>query len=308
MCGVKRKDKKMMLKEFRPKRPTSLSLENICRPDFGSQSLNQQGFDLRQTKSFSTDIIHRNIVVKGIPFGSNYRLDSSAQQTSPSRDRYSEESLENAVHTFSESGDSWSVSEASFDHVNDVTPPQMVDASVATANGKIGPRISRKPKQFPKIKFKSPTEIDFSFGKGLKKDSTSVDHSMSKTSVLKKTTCEDFSLNKSISNKPTKNDYTFGDHRVKPSTRKDYSTNKNIEPKPSTKYNYNYAPNRQKPTTRYDYRTNWQKSLPPTRYNYTYYRGYKLINTTYDYAYNKVNSLSQYHKKKYILNKNKTQK
>ena len=295
-----------MLKEFQPKRPTSLSLENICRPDFGSQSLNQQGVDLRQTKSFSADIIHQNIVVKGIPFGSNYRLDSSAQQTSPSYAINSEESHESVVLRFSASGDSCSASETSLDHVNDVTPPQMVDASVATANGKIGPTISRKPKQFPKAKFKSPTEIDFSFGKEIKKDVTSVDHSMSKNSVLKKTTSEDFSFNKSISNKPTKNEYTFGDHRAKPSSRKDYSTNKNIEPKPSTKYNYNYAPNRQKPTTRYDYRTNWKQSIPPTRYNYTYYRGYKLINTSYDYAYNKV-SLSQYRKKNIIEIPNKTQ-
>ena len=278
----------MMTKEIRPKRPTSLSLENICCPDFSSQPSNHQRFDVRQTKSFSTDIIQRNIIVKGIPFGSNYRLDTCAQQTSPHIN--SEESYENTFRSFS--GDSWSASERSPDHDHqDVTPPEMVDASVATANGKIGPLILRKPKQFPKIKFKSPTNIDFSFGKGEKKDVTCIDHSKSKNSVPKPTTNKDFSINKSISNKPTKNDYTFGDHRVKPPSRRDYSTNKNIEPKPPSKYNYNYAPNRQKPTTRYDYRTNWQRSLPPTRYNYTYYRGYKLINTSYDYTTNKVKSL-----------------
>ena len=286
----------MMMKDYRPKRPTSLSLENICCPDFSSLPLNHQKFDVRQTKSFSTDIIQHSITVKGIPFGSNYGLDSSAQQTSPFFDNSDESNL-CTVRSVSDchSGDSWSASDTYLDHVHDVTPPEMVDVSVATANGKIGPRIPRKPKQFPKIKFKSPTNIDFSFGKGVKKDVTFIDHSKSKNSDQKKITNEDFSFNKSISNKPTKNDYTFGDHRVKAPTRKDYSSNKNIEPKPPTKYNYNYAPNRQKPTTRYDYRTNWQQSLPPTRYNYTYYRGYKLINTSFDYTVNKV-SLSQYHK------------
>ena len=278
-----------MMKGNRPKRPTSLSLENICCPDFSSLPSNHQRFDVRQTKSFSTDIIQHNIFVKGIPFGSNYGLDSCAQQTSPLFDINSEASHESAGRSFSEcqAGDSWSASATSLDH-EDVTPPEMVDASVATANGKIGPRIPRKPKQFPKMKFKSPTNIDFSFGKGIKKETTCIDHSKNKSSAQKTTTNEDFSFNKSISNKPTKNDYTFGDHRVKPPSRKDYSSNKNIEPKPPTKYNYNYAPNRQKPTTRYDYRTNWQHSLPPTRYNYTYYRGYKLINTSYDYTFNKV--------------------
>ena len=276
----------MTIKDYRPKRPTSLSLENICCPGRDPRLTRHQTFDLRQTKSFSTDIIYQNNIVRGIPFGSNDELCPTAQLTSPAP-------LHNS-RSFStlNSGDSLSFSEASFDDVTLVTPPQMVHACVATENGKIGPNILKKPKQFPKIKIKTPTNIDFSFAKGNKKNVTSIDHSKNRNSVQKKTTNEDFSFNKSISSKTTKNDYTFGNHNVKAPSRRDFSSNKNPEPKPATKYNYNYAPAHQKLNTRYDYRTNWQPSQPPTRYNYTYYRGYELINTSYDYSYNKVCTLS----------------
>ena len=274
----------------RPKRPTSLSLENICCPDFSSDFIKSDY--IRHSKSFTTDYKYQ----QNFKFTNNKPLTfdrelepflSSAKYEKVENDKLSERlsTYSSYSHSFSrtDSGDSQYFAEI-------FAQPEKVDVCVATANGKIGPDIRRKPRPIQRIKVKTPTNIDFSFSKGRKKEVSTIDFSLARSSAPKKPTCEDYSFNKSLSSsrRPTKNDYSYGDHTYKAPTRRDYSYCKNSDPKPATKYNFTYAPSRPKPTTKYDYRYNWEQSKAPTRYNYTYYRGYKLLTTSYDYSYNTV--------------------
>ena len=272
---------------FRPRRPTSLSLENICRPDFSLEDYPGHQFRvLRQTQSFSADLrtwTHQD----------DQCSDRESLLTRSERGSLEQWSYEEEERTTSRPNSLQSRRSSDFDYFSDTSFTdcrETVDACVFTDNGKIGPDIiTQKPRQYPRPKFKSPTTIDHSFSKGSKKEVSCVDYSFSKDSKPKKTTNQDFTYNRSISRNPTSNDYTFGDQAKKKSTKKDFSFCKETVSKPPTKYNYNYSQYaKPKQTTKYDYRYNWQPSQQPTKYNYSYYRGFKLPTTRYDYRYNWV--------------------
>ena len=161
----------------RPSRPTSLSLENICCPDFGPGSAPTTL--LRQTKSFSTDSrYHQEFPVHGIPFGSNYEFQSFATASSP---KSSAKEPEDETPSPGQDDEERKSSGNDSQTFVDVERPDMVSVSVATANGKIGPDIVPRPKVYPKLKVRTPTTIDHSFSKGGKKAVTAVDHSLSRS-------------------------------------------------------------------------------------------------------------------------------
>ena len=161
----------------RPRRPTSLSLENICCPDFGPGSAPTTL--LRQTKSFSTDSrYHQEYPVHGIPFGSNYEFQSFATASSP---KSSAKEPEDETPSPGQDDEERKSSGNDSQTFVDVERPDMVSVSVATANGKIGPDIVPRPKVYPKLKVRTPTTIDHSFSKGGKKAVTAVDHSLSRS-------------------------------------------------------------------------------------------------------------------------------
>jgi len=252
---------------FRPKRPTSLSLENICCPDFGPTDFRKNEKNeliLRHSKSVSADLRLKNFTPRTISFHSDQDYDpflSSTKIFDAKNNEHLSTYNQNQSSTLSRTNSRES------DFFPDIftKTPTKVDVCVYTANGKIGPDIPRRPRPLQRIKVKSPTTIDYSFSKGKRKEVSSIDFTFSKNNLPKKPTNEDFSFNRSISRKPTSNDYTYGNHSVKTTTRKDFSYCKNSDPKPSTRYNYTYAPSRQKPTTNYNYKYNWEPSKPPTR-------------------------------------------
>ena len=193
----------------KPRRPTSLSLENICYPAFGPEHFktNNVNKNLRQTKSFSSDLHwqcfssldqesqSRTAASGSEPQASLSLIGSSSKPPTLSLDPSVKDDEEN--HTIS------SIDEDSIDQITEieVSPykPATFDVSVATANGKIGPDIFyRRPKPLQRPKVKTPTCIDYSFSKGKKKEISSIDFSFSKNSVTKSVTAKDYSFNKEV--------------------------------------------------------------------------------------------------------------
>ena len=240
----------------RPKRPTSLSLENISYPDLDPWQVPvPRGFrgksraDIRRTQSFHNE---REIYseVPGVPRTTESEYEPrDISHLSPCQ-----------------------------------SPVRTVDVSVATRGGKIAPDREQR-RAVVEVRYST---IDHSFNKGNKKEVSTTDTSLSRNSKPKQPTYEDFTLNRSISRDPTLNDYSYGSKTVSKPTSKDFSLNKSEEPKVPTNINFKLASDREKPVTRYDYRYNWQPSKPASRYNYSYFRGYKLPVTSYDYCYNTV--------------------
>ena len=196
-----------MIVTSKPKRPTSLSLENICYPAFGPEHFKTSNVNksLRQTKSFSSDL--------------HWQCFSSLDQESQSRTAASGSELQASLSFIGSSSkpltlsldtslkdeeEKLTISSIDNDSIDQITEievspykPATFDVSVATANGKIGPDILyRRPKPLQRPKVKTPTCIDFSFSKGKKKEISSVDFSFSKNAVTKSVTAKDYSFNK----------------------------------------------------------------------------------------------------------------
>ena len=193
-----------MIVNSKPKRPTSLSLENICYPAFGPEYFkkNNANKNLRQTKSFSSDLHWQCFASE-----SQSRAAASGSEPQPSLLSFIASSSKPTVTSVSikDEEDKQTISSLDSEYSTDpeteieVFPEKLktFDVSVATSNGKIGPDIIyRRSKPVQIIKVKTPTCIDYSFSKGKKKEISSVDFSFSKNSVTKKATAKDYSFNK----------------------------------------------------------------------------------------------------------------
>lgn len=170
----------------RPSRPTSLSLESVCSPDWGVQGRGKPRADIRRTQSFHSE---SQILLDFSELTPVPNTTDTEYQPSSLRDAFSRARNLEKEETF---------------------PVEKVSVSVATAGGKIAPdwRLRR-----PVVPVRYST-IDHSFSKGGKKEVTSVSTSLSKDCPPKKPTFEDFSLNRAVSRAPSENDYSYGSRTV----------------------------------------------------------------------------------------------